>query len=739
MKSREDLLDLINYSKKALYGEDVEPITISQLTFYSNPSAGGKRYRQFNIAKSSGQYRAIHAPVQGLLLIQRCLNLILSCIYKPTPQAHGFTPGRSVKTNAFVHVGNYYVFNVDLKDFFPSIDQARIWRMLQLPPFNLVAKNDSRISPKNRYELASMISAICCTSMLVDRIDRKGNLTRVVRNVLPQGAPTSPFFSNMICQRLDQRLMGVAKRFGLKYTRYADDITFSSLHNVFHSHNPFIVEMRRIITEQGFTVNEDKVRLQRTGYRQMVTGLVVNEKVNVTREFIKSLRKSLYLLERYNEEKASQAYIKDNKLDDVSINDIDIQAIVTGKIAYLKDILGKNSPRYLSYKTRIDQLYPGKGTTVPVEKVDAKTLARNIDRVKHNLLNNELPTENASFEELRAFVRLLRDENSVSALLVDKAGQAEEDEIHDPNFVVSVLEKFTSETHLKYATHYWDTQDRYKNYNVFRKSIMEDVRLFKLRLLPRYNSHLYWKVIHPFLIRDKPDEKKSGEKFEYQWGRHKLKVGLQYPGILEEWMQENPGKSPFSMPIPKELRPPFRISGKSLTYFEDFVDEFKNEIEFRRNDLHYLIKDITSSMEFDFDISITNLKGLSFYTDTYQVEQALRIIFNAIRKYPGAPKIIVNGSYDTEAKFIDIDILHIDSFCDRPLNDRKLQLMDKRGDFFTIRKLLNSLCDWSIQSRFRVGNEYTSYTIHYLNSTGAQNPEKSADALGFLHKLRFYL
>lgn len=103
----------------------------------------------------------------------------------------GFTTGRSILDNAQLHQGMNYVYNIDLKDFFPSIDQPRVWKCLQLPPFNLgdLAKRGKIVS--NR-PLAVMIAALCCTELSVERMDADGNWIEEKKNVLPQGAPTSP-------------------------------------------------------------------------------------------------------------------------------------------------------------------------------------------------------------------------------------------------------------------------------------------------------------------------------------------------------------------------------------------------------------------------------------------------------------------------------------------------------------------------------------------------------------------
>jgi retron-type reverse transcriptase len=191
------------------------------------------------------------------MMMLSAVNQLLRSMYIPSEYAMGFTDGRSVVTNASVHMGMNYVFNIDLKDFFPSIHQARIWKRLQVPPF------------KFNQPIANLLAGLCCMKETSE--DDKGNKKSVF--VLPQGAPTSPIITNMICDKLDYYLSRLAKRFNMNYSRYADDITFSSMRYVYSKRGKFMLELERIIKKQGFTINELKTRLQKkvTGRRLLVS------------------------------------------------------------------------------------------------------------------------------------------------------------------------------------------------------------------------------------------------------------------------------------------------------------------------------------------------------------------------------------------------------------------------------------------------------------------------------------
>lgn len=339
MQKKKDLLDLLNLIKKAEveeYGFDssnYHPFTMKQLNYYCNPNHTYRRYRQFKIKKKSGGYRQITAPrSQSFMMMLSAVNEILRSMYTPSEYAMGFTDGKSVVTNAIVHVGMNYVFNIDLKDFFPSIQQARVWKRLQLAPFNFP------------ITIANYIAGLCSMKETKTNEDR----TLTFKYVLPQGAPTSPVITNMICDNLDRRLAGLAKRFGLHYTRYADDITFSSMHNIYQTNSQFRKELERIIKDQRFTINEAKTRLQKRGARQEVTGLIVSDKLNVTRNYVQDVRNILYMWDRYGYNVAYSKFFPMYKAEKGHIKkgDPDLINVIEGKLLYLKMVKGEEDSVY---------------------------------------------------------------------------------------------------------------------------------------------------------------------------------------------------------------------------------------------------------------------------------------------------------------------------------------------------------------------------------------------------------
>ena len=260
------------------------------LNFLYKKTAG--HYLSFSISKKNGTRRTIKAPKRVLKALQRELLVHLEKFYSPKSSSHGFVKGRSIKTNAQIHAGKRYVFNIDLKDFFESIHFGRVRNLFMAQPFN---------APHN---VATVMAHICCSD-----------------GRLAQGAPTSPLISNMICRKLDAQLQALAKTGKCHFTRYADDITFSFTSTLRHLPKDIVEisgdrraipgrELEEIVKANGFMINAEKTRLQHRSQRQMVTGLVVNETPNVTRDFIRLTSSMINALKRYGPQLAESKYLE---------------------------------------------------------------------------------------------------------------------------------------------------------------------------------------------------------------------------------------------------------------------------------------------------------------------------------------------------------------------------------------------------------------------------------------------
>jgi RNA-directed DNA polymerase len=238
-----------------------------------------RNYRYIWVPKKGGRRRLIEAPKARLKQIQRRILADLLGAVPTHPTVHGFRPGRSVLTNAVPHCGRAAVLRFDLADFFASVPGVRVFALFR----SLGYPN----------EVAQLLTGLSTARVPTDVWDARPNpvhdgsehptRVRLAESHLPQGAPTSPALANLCAYRLDCRLAGLATKLGATYTRYADDLTFSGDDDLRRAAN----RVRRLVTEiaaeEGFTVNVRKTRLMTSGTRQVVTGVVVNEKPNVRR------------------------------------------------------------------------------------------------------------------------------------------------------------------------------------------------------------------------------------------------------------------------------------------------------------------------------------------------------------------------------------------------------------------------------------------------------------------------
>ena len=314
--------------------------------------------------------------------------------------------------------------------------------------------------------------------------------------------------------------------------------------------------------------------------------------------------------------------------------------------------------------------------------------------------------------------------------------------LHTPQKVVAFLHQFTEKNTLalKYTSHYWDKNSDgnypYASFKEFKEAYMAILNNKEGRPLSEIRplcAHL-WMIIKNFLVND------DGK---YPWSEYKLKIG--YNRYLGKWMDENPNIQPFSMPLsdlPEEFQPKELIRGKNLVYFNDVVDIFKHCIEFRDNDLYYDVLNIfKESPDHSVDKDLLNtLRGRAFYTDTELVKDAIRIIASNIFQRSEYPELKISCSLIGREK-IELRILQVGSFSYKNVGDPKITANSNDGDMARIREKLRNLCDFSIESIFRVNEEPKNCRINYLTSKeGLQKVELISDkeCLGFSYILTFY-
>lgn len=297
-------------------------------------------YESFPIKKKRGGVRIIHSPKNGLAILQNKLKIILEYFYKPKKAAHGFIKGKSIITNAFAHTQKKYVVNIDLENYFDTITFPRIYGIFKNKPFNFPPK------------VAKILASLC-----------------TYNNVLPQGASTSPILANLVSSSLDKNLTHFAKKYYVTYTRYADDITFSFNQTetknqiLSYANNQIILNHRiiSIIENNGFKINFQKLRIQKHSERQVVTGLVVNKKVNIYKKYLRTSRAMIHNWQ-YDKVKAASTFVQNNGIKTKTIDEAisKYRKHIYGRLSFIKMIKGNDSPAYLKLMATMSKNDPDK-------------------------------------------------------------------------------------------------------------------------------------------------------------------------------------------------------------------------------------------------------------------------------------------------------------------------------------------------------------------------------------------
>ncbi len=332
-------------------------ITYKDLRFlvYHRDVVTSDHYHRYTVPKRRGGVRNIAAPKPQLKVTQRkILEEILNKV-SISESAHGFLQGKSVISGAQTHINNpKLLINLDIQDFFPTITFERVRGMFK----------DFGYSGY----IASLLAMLCtyCERVPIE-VRGQTKYVKVSKRILPQGAPSSPMITNIICRKLDQRLLALSNKLGFVYTRYADDMSFSfsSVDNI----NPgkLCGLISKIVREEGFTINDKKTKFLKPNNRQAVTGVIINnDQVGVKKEWVKKLRAAIY---------------NANKL--METGEIPAQTIyeISGMAAWLKSV---NATRYQSIiesAAKVIETY--KLSQVKVEKEEEIALEDN----SYNLIN----------------------------------------------------------------------------------------------------------------------------------------------------------------------------------------------------------------------------------------------------------------------------------------------------------------------------------------------------------------
>lgn len=389
------------------YAELVKFLSISpsKLNFLL---CGFDSYTTFAIPKKSGGAREISAPRRELKSAQRKLAEVLLEIYGSKKAAHGFVKGRNIVSNAAAHVSPKIVINLDLEDFFGTITTGRIQGLFMSEPFNF------------DFEIARLLTQLT-----------------TFRGSLPQGSPCSPILSNFICRSLDSSLTRFARKNHLMYTRYADDLSFSSRRG--HISDGIIDEICAVIMREGFSINMTKRRVLSKSTRQEITGLTVNKYVNVSRRYQKGVRAALFQWEKDGLYSAACQAIKRGKCSRLElIENVEdpeyksaieewFRASMQGRINFIKSVAGDVRPSFVSLASRFNSLnHDGYQFEIPTSRLLTNSQIKSIMKLEASCDNSglqatgflidgfKLVTSHHTFEKPSKFEELARCEGCKS-------------------------------------------------------------------------------------------------------------------------------------------------------------------------------------------------------------------------------------------------------------------------------------------------------------------------------------
>lgn len=231
---------------------------------YAAANSPERFYRQFSIPKKNGGIRIISEPLPNLKEIQKWILKNILYNLKVSAYAKAYIPGKSIKDNVRFHRRQKKVLSLDIKSFYDCLTN---WMVFQL--FMENGYNES---------VAMMLTGLCC-----------------LNGSLPQGAPTSAALSNLLMKKFDEIVGKYCKEKEIRYTRYADDMTFSGDFDEVQ----VIRFIRENLKSMGLKLNKTKTRVRKQGQQQEVTGIVVNYKTQVPKTLRKEIRKNMYYIQKY--------------------------------------------------------------------------------------------------------------------------------------------------------------------------------------------------------------------------------------------------------------------------------------------------------------------------------------------------------------------------------------------------------------------------------------------------------
>lgn len=249
-------------------------------------------YKYFAIKKRRGGLRRIMSPYSELRDVQTWIKEnILDKIELPNC-VKAFVKGRNIMENAKMHEGRKYILKVDITNFFESIGVRQVYVAFRKMGYD--------------RSVAAWLANLCTAKIedyKYEQLEDQEEIQKLFNDLyhksepfLVQGAPTSPGLANIICNRMDKRMMGLANKHRFTYSRYADDMTFSADKK---DRLPKVSMIRKIVETEGFHLNDEKIELLHEGNRQIVTGLLVDNHVRVPGRYKKDIKRHIHFCLKY--------------------------------------------------------------------------------------------------------------------------------------------------------------------------------------------------------------------------------------------------------------------------------------------------------------------------------------------------------------------------------------------------------------------------------------------------------
>lgn len=290
--------------------DDFSQIThLSKYTLFQLSERSNFHYKKFPIKKKSGGTRTICQPSKNLKGLQAWILVNILNKLKVSDSCKGFEKGSSIADNARAHINANCMLTIDLSDFFDNVTDIKVYNVFKSIGYNSL--------------ISTMLTNICtCDSSL------------------PQGSPCSPKLANLITWKLDKRIQGFVGKRGITYTRYADDLSFSGLHP--SNTIQILPVVKKIIEDEGFSINEKKTRVAGASRAKRITGLIVsNNRYGIGKVKYRILRSKIFHLTKPKEQK-----------NIVLLNE------VNGWISYLKSVDKLRYRKLIKYISEIKKTHP---------------------------------------------------------------------------------------------------------------------------------------------------------------------------------------------------------------------------------------------------------------------------------------------------------------------------------------------------------------------------------------------